>query len=264
MKKGFESLNTVVTKFPKTEGEKEVFKSEQLKKAFDNMFITTSPEAVVDFLNDKKQMLIEVLESKQLPTELLKKKETVYISSGTDIEYPLCLGARKITMVDPVLSSEAAQNKIKNRIIALIGKMPDSYSQEGTTFKFNFGEGNEDVVVKFEPKVYDKANIFHPMKEDEYFLGNDNAMILAYRPNNVMIEDNKVRDNLSPGGVLVSDAQTMSTYEYNQERKRIINSSSELYDGEDNKKIYKKRGYEYIHLTTNSERGWGKFFLKKL
>ena len=120
------------------------------------------------------------------------------------------------------------------------------------------------MVVKFEPKVYDKANIFHPMKEDEYFLGNDNAMILAYRPNNVMIEDNKVRDNLSPGGVLVSDAQTMSTYEYNQERKRIINSSSELYDGEDNKKIYKKRGYEYIHLTTNSERGWGKFFLKKL
>ena len=68
-------------------------------KAFENISATTIPR---DANAELKRNIVLEMQRRNLPdVELLRECTTVYIGAGTDIEYPLALGARRIRLVDP-------------------------------------------------------------------------------------------------------------------------------------------------------------------
>jgi hypothetical protein len=241
-----------------------IFPSQDLQNAYKNLSITTSPEFTRKLLDDKTKMLIEVLQSGRLPQDILKTYETIYVSSGIDIELPLCLGARKITLVDPELSDEAIFQSLLSKINALDAQAIVFTEKEKTLIRFNFdfGKGKENVSIKIEPKIFGKEHAAHHKDGEPYELPNEVGLVLGYRTQDALINDSEVRDKLVPGGVVLVDDLTMTVHEYYEETEKISNSTTMLPD-EIKAIAYKKRGYEYVPLKTNSDRGWKKSFLIK-
>ncbi len=242
-----------------------LFPSVDLRNAFQKLSIKTSPEYTEDLLDDKKRLLIEVLETNKLPKEILKTNETIYISSSIDVEYLLCLGARKITLVDPSLADENVRNNLVEKIKLFDQNVQLKLTDKQMHFSFDFGQGKEDVIISLEPKIYRKEKSDHHKEagEDDYALPSKVGMVVGYRTQDALIWDKEIKDSLVSGGAILVDAETMPISDYVDARKQIVNYQ-EKNDDETRKEIYMSRGYEYVPLKTNKQRGWTKSFLIKV
>lgn len=71
-----------------------------------------------------------------------------YIGSGTDWEFPVALGARRIDMVDPALSEE----NVKEMLFAGLGPHEiEEADQTSVTFGIDLGSGQEQVELRLFP-----------------------------------------------------------------------------------------------------------------
>ncbi len=106
-----------------------------------------------ELIKNKQEIVTEVTKKKLLEN-VLTEYPLVYIGSGTDIEYPLCLGGRVIVMVDPIFESPKALADIKTKIENITGEKIAQQSLEKLGFTFDFGSGKKPVIVHFSPKYY--------------------------------------------------------------------------------------------------------------
>jgi hypothetical protein len=130
--------------------------SEDWQKAFDALFSEhlSSPE---DVLEDKKQFAREVATRGLLCTDLLRKYWLLYVASSADVFLPLCLGARKIQLLDPCFKDVDKVVVLDKRIQKVFGVVPEVDFRGNLKFPFDFGEGSEEVTVQTIYGVFPEA-----------------------------------------------------------------------------------------------------------
>ncbi len=128
-----------------------LFPSNDLRRAANNINSLSLDQKIA--IEHKQDIAIEVREQLLLDEKKLIEGAVVYVASGTDIAYPLSLGARHIIMVDPIF----ANNKNKEKVTEIINSITDEQPREATIgleFAFDFGHGDETVRVEFYPEIY--------------------------------------------------------------------------------------------------------------
>lgn len=126
----------------------ELLTAPELYNAFKNIDAATGNQ--IGAIVHKKSLIIESIEKNLFNQEILANYPTVYLGSGIDFEYPLCLGAKKIILSDPILSEQDTITKIKNRIL-LIG-INNLIEQTDKDFEFNIG--NKSFNIKLSPEYF--------------------------------------------------------------------------------------------------------------
>lgn len=189
-----------------SEKEKSIFlESAERIRAFDNIDTSTNPRK--QKIKQKKGIVSEILKSNLIPENILKNYPLVYLGSGTDIEYPLALGARKIIMVDCIFKQREAVADIFKKIKQLTGKDPILESN-GFSFEFNFGNGGEAIKIEI------SSNAFNPQdKEMEAEFGKfvppqKIGMILffaSHGPRGSIILDNETQSRVVEQGIILSE-----------------------------------------------------------
>ncbi|MBI2483765.1 hypothetical protein HYV71_01100 [Candidatus Uhrbacteria bacterium] len=101
----------------------------------------------------KRAFIVDIRSDRLIDEELLTRHPTVYVGSGKDIEYPLCLGSRTLMMVDPIFRDPAMRAEVKDHVSAIITHQPE-WIGDGLQFKFDFGKGEEDVLITFHPDLF--------------------------------------------------------------------------------------------------------------
>ncbi len=142
---------------------KELFKTDDLMSAYQNLYTTTGETFAGDIgkikagkIEAKKGNVREILMTKMISEEILKNLPTVYLGSGADIEYPLAIGSRKIVMFDPIFKNQESKKELIDRIEKIINeKLSDGLTND-FSFLFDFGNGDELVEVKIIPEYYTK------------------------------------------------------------------------------------------------------------
>lgn len=135
-------------------------KSKMLKRAFDGLQCSTglSIEGAKRFIQLKKDIVNQVNHCGLLGPELLGERKTVYVSSFIDVRFPLCLGSRKIDMVDPCFHDPenilrvtwAVEEIIEAKVVSKLAATPTF------EFPFDFGYGQELVTVRCLNRYYAK------------------------------------------------------------------------------------------------------------
>lgn len=170
--------------------------SEMRVAAYDNIDTTTHPRKKREI---KKGIVLEMLSQHVWADEIAKKQPLVYIGSGEDVEYVLALGARHITLVDPLFSDETIMHNLERRIQAL-GARAVSRASDVFTFRFEFKKGvEESVTVACIKKPYD------PSSDACYQLPDSVGAVVLYAPSGVPVDEQLIRQHLIEGGVLVSE-----------------------------------------------------------
>ena len=174
-----------------------LFSTPHTQKAFDRISTNTLPTGLK--IRQKKHIVTNMLEQKLIPEKVLKSP-TIYIGGGADIEYPLSLGCKNITITDPALSQEKTIEKIINKVEAITGKKPDiNFSQKemritDISFKFNFRpDKNELVTTHFDPNPFTSEADIPP----------DIGMILTFATPVDIEKNEKITKKLIQDGIIV-------------------------------------------------------------
>jgi hypothetical protein len=166
----------------------------------------------VEHINYKRWLVLSMLNEKTVNQEVMKNYPCVSIGSGEDVAMPLCLGARKITMVDFDFASglKLSKNVFKN-ITKIIGRMPQIEGNK-MSFDFDFGKGKERVSVWLEGKKYGNT-MFDGNCGDDYEEGFAKAqqfklpsqigMIMGSLAMCYVKDDKAAADNLVYGGLIL-------------------------------------------------------------
>ena len=139
----------------------DILPSENLCLAYNNLNTTANPARPK--IEIKQGVALEL--SSRSPEDPVRKvcssKPLVYFGSDIDIEYPILLGGRSIYLVDPMLGVSECRDQLKEKIEAMIPDTVDSYSetQNQIQFKFDFGNGPEDVTVTLVPYAIDTSEV---------------------------------------------------------------------------------------------------------
>lgn len=150
----------------------------------------------------KKGVVLETLEKGLIRKEVLKSHPFVYIGSGTDIEYPLALGGRVIFMVDPIFEDPEAQKSVIEQVEKLIADKPEVTGQT-LKFKFNFGEGKENVTVDLIAKPYIEND-----QENSFKIPQNTGIILLFAsqgPQGSVNASETMKEKLADGGAIISE-----------------------------------------------------------
>ena len=144
---------------------------------------------------EKQQNVLEIREKKIIDETVMKNFPLVYIGSGVDAEYPLLLGARKIIMLDPELKNPDILERLRQRISNL-SKGNFREDKGSFHFKFNFGDQEEEVIIKVDPRLYVKKGNTSIKEENRFTPPEKVGMLLAFH------SENPARDEESIGCVV--------------------------------------------------------------
>lgn len=179
--------------------------SEERRSAYERIETSTLPKKRK--IEQKKNIVAEVLQNVLIPEEILKEKSTVYLGSGTDIEYPLALGARNIEMVDYIFEDERAKEEVIARLNA-VNVRNIRISNGGIKFDFDFGQGLELVSVALEPKAFDPHGDVMLAKIDPYLPPEEIGLIMCFAaqgPAGTIDLNDDIKSKLAPGGIMLID-----------------------------------------------------------
>jgi len=138
----------------------ELFRTSDLMNSYENLYTTTGETEMgggkyqQGKIETKKGNVREILMNKMISEEILKTLPTVYLGSGTDIEYPLTIGSRNIVMFDPIFQNPEVRKKLFTRIEKSIKERLSGNLSNEFSFSFDFGNGDESVKVKIIPEYY--------------------------------------------------------------------------------------------------------------
>ena len=164
-------------------------------------------------IKHKQQTILEI-RNKKLPDQaILDGNPVVYVGSGIDWEYPVCLGGREIILVDPILGNENSIRQLKERIKGATGSEPTT-KDGGLQFLVDFGTGDEKISIKLEPALYcspefqerlkingeDKLSRFQPPEKIGMLLG------FQFTGTDVEIDDDtETMSNVITGGFVLAN-----------------------------------------------------------
>lgn len=260
-----------------------IFTSPHIRQAFRQLGMASIAENIRHYLGFKKSAILEMREKRQPDQGVLKNYPTVYLGSGRDIEYPLCLGARDIILVDPIFENEEAMAAIIGKIEDIIGIEPKKIAAKpgllpGLSFTFDFGNGLEEAHVRFAGEAYyNEKRTPHIIPEKTgcilEFIVSFDAFFAGY-----LLDARAVRDKLVPGGMIISTSQALdgltlaSMHEQYREMLEHQTGSPALPDAAEYLRgvtqwMYRKFGYESIPLqpllVDNKGTGKALIFLRK-
>ncbi|MCX6810214.1 MAG: hypothetical protein NTY30_00535 [Candidatus Berkelbacteria bacterium] len=170
--------------------------------AYENIDTTTNPRQRK--IDQKKGIVSEIVKENLISPEILKGYITVYLGSGTDVEYPLAIGARHLKMVDYILDDPKAQQEILERLERILGTKV-SIEENEISFPFDFGEGAETVRIELDALTY--------TPEIEVEGTQDGVgLIICYAAQGpsgkIEIGDN-LKSQVVQGGVIIKDSQVI-------------------------------------------------------
>jgi hypothetical protein len=272
-------------KIGKEEKIERLLPTEFLQRAFNNL--TTETTFAEEATERKRNWILEIRKRKLINPEILKNNPTVYIASGTDVEFPILLGAQNIIMVDPIFEDKEKVNEVRRRIEAMIGNNELKISEEQinsktkTIFEFTIEENNFRIEVI--PAYYGLSKISERLskiplprrlveeveeeeqKEEtkeilEFQPPKEIGMILAFLSLGVFPDDDpETIKRLIPGGYILSTSNLYSFRIEGVEEPWELDLPEQI---ELQKEGYKKLGYEFIPL--KCEEGINYAFLRKL
>ncbi|MSU54761.1 MAG: hypothetical protein EXS48_02955 [Candidatus Staskawiczbacteria bacterium] len=192
----------------KNEEKETTLKSPERIKAFESIDTSTNPRR--SNIEKKQGIISEIIKKGLVSEEVLKNNPLLYLGSGTDVEYPLALGSRKIIMADFMLQDVEVRQYIADRIKSLINK---EVTVEGDEFVFNFdfGEGEEVVRVKFiGQELASQYNENHEKLLDEFDkqIPDNVGIVIKYAshgPAGSIIIDDKTKAKIIDGGVILEE-----------------------------------------------------------
>jgi len=203
--------------FPaRTEAEKkEILGSDMRVQALDAIDTTTRPRTKREI---KKGIVLEATEKKLIEENILEKDPVIYIGSGTDVEYPLALGARNIVLVDPIFTVSEAVAEVKKRIESIISGEVEG--KNGTlAFEFDYGRGLEPSAVSLVAKPYHDEK-----QEGDYEIPNGVGGILLYAPQSqaytVKLQED-VWEKIAPNGFIIDEYDFLRRREGSAEVEKI-------------------------------------------
>ncbi len=194
-------LNEIIEEVDK-EAMKKVLHSDELVKAFENMRAQTFP--IGSATNIKREIVLQVVENHMMNKEVLSRGTAVYIGSGDDIEYPLLLGARDITLVDsgtesPDRFTEVVLRKINN----LGGK---EITVMGNTISFEIIESGETVPVTVHLEHKNIAGFPHnDMETEDYIASKNISLLLSFNSGGDADKNIDLVNGIIPGGYILPD-----------------------------------------------------------
>ena len=146
--------------------------SDMRANALNSIDTTTHPRRKRDV---KKGTVLEVVEKNLVAEAMLKRSPVIYIGSGTDVEYPLALGARNVVLVDPIFAEPEAVMAVKNRLANIIQTQPNESNSGVFQFDFDYGNGMERAEVSLVAKPY-----HHESEPGDYEIPPGTGGILLY------------------------------------------------------------------------------------
>ncbi len=112
--------------------------------------------------------MAEVVRQELLSQELLRTLPTVYLGSGTDVDYPIALGARRIELVDPIFADPQAITDLEERLKRITTKEIKLNRDGVTAIPFDFGSGPETLYLTIIPKAYYQEGMAFDKPEKVY------------------------------------------------------------------------------------------------
>jgi hypothetical protein len=257
--------------------------SKFLQKAFNNL--TTETTFAEEATERKRNWILEIIKRGLIDPKILQNYPTVYIASGTDVEFPILLGAQNIIMVDPIFENKEKVNEVRRRIEAMIGNNELKISEEQINSKtktiFEFKIEGKSFRIEVIPAYYGLSKIserlskiplprrLEEVEEEqkektkeilEFQPPEKIGMILAFLSLGVFPDDDpETIKRLIPGGYILSTSNLYSFRIEGVEEPWELDLSEEI---ELRKEGYKKLGYEFIPL--KCEEGVNYAFLRKV
>jgi hypothetical protein len=192
---------------------KEYLISDERIKAFEDISTTTLPSK--EKANQKRGIISELIQDKIISDEVLKNYKTVYLGSGTDIEYPLALGCRHTVMVDYIFNSPEAKKELIEKLQSLINK-DVTLINNNINFRFDFGSGNEDATIELSPTMYLSGHHKQTGSVDIFKAPDNVGVIICYAsqgPGGAISVGEDLKSKLVDSGVLLDNLQV---YRFNQ------------------------------------------------
>ncbi len=194
-------LNETIEEVDK-ESMKKLFNSDELVKAFENMRAQTFPRAHAT--NMKREIVLQTKENNIMSREILSRGTAVYIGSGDDIEYPLLLGARDITLVDSGTESPERFIEVVLKKINDIGGKEITIKESTISFKIIESEEAVPVTVHLERK-----NIAgfpgNDTETEDYVAPQNISLLLSFNSGGDADKNISLINGIIPGGYIVPD-----------------------------------------------------------
>lgn len=189
------------------EGERRVLlRSEARKRAYDRIDTNTIPQK--PNIEKKQGIVAEVLEKSLIPDVVLKESLTVYISSASDVAYPLALGARKIVMVDPCFTERAWRDQLANALRAIVNDQEVTEDDYGFSFDFDFGQGEEPARVDMVAQSYNSF-ASNDGQESHFSLPDQTGTVIFFASHGgkyrALVTDG-MRERIVDGGAILQNA----------------------------------------------------------
>jgi hypothetical protein len=131
-----------------------LLKSPERINAFDYIDTSTNPRR--PNIEKKRGIVSELIKKKIIPLTILKERPLVYLGSGTDIEFPLAIGARDIRLVDYIFSDENAREEVIDHL-KRITTQDVKIEVKIIRVQFDFGDGPETATIELDPSAYNPA-----------------------------------------------------------------------------------------------------------
>ncbi len=257
------------------------FASPNQRNAFRTMTLTSFDDPLAEeLLHYKKGVVLDLRKRKLIDQDILQNHPTVYLGSGIDIEYPLCLGARKIILVDPVFTDQNVREDVLKKIAQMTGEEPVSVSKNTFSFIFDFGNGREQATVMFEQEPYASRE-----EVSRYKIPESVGMILSIlTPSGLTrghnLDARSVHDKLVTEGTILVYGEALDEATMVQERTAFVkknirkglphdDKTAQTFLQDEARWIFKKYGYESIPMSpfiskSRNEIGGVMTFLKKI
>ncbi|MEA3355310.1 MAG: hypothetical protein U9Q63_02370 [Patescibacteria group bacterium] len=256
------------------------FPSAMLEVAYNSIDANTSQRRKA--IKAKKLIVKEIWEKDFINLEILRQYTAVYFASGNDIEYPLCLGARKLMLVDPKFKYNTDVQEVINKINQITEEEVRVIEEEGNPiveFQFDFGKGQEKVSVEFSPTFYAAKLVKESHKRATDLLGSGSdhgqqkydtfnisepiGLLMGFRSHGVRAEQaQNVVNQVVPGGYVLTDTQCDLMPLFSKGENSAYDKCSTQERREMEIDQYRKGGWEFINL--KSFKGKIYTFLKKM
>ena len=205
----------------------------------------------------KQEVLHELRGRKLLDETLLRQFPAIYVGSGIDFEYPVLMGARRVMLVDPILSDEKARQTLIQRVGQVV---PVTETEREVHFEIDFESGKtEAVILEIHPEIYgglpdmphmkNQAAHFASFQTDEPI-----ALLLGFRTEGMDIDtDFKIMEQIVPGGIVLADHMSSQyLHELSDAEKGELFHDSDHYDIRaicgSLQRYWQRRGFDFVPL----------------
>lgn len=218
-----------------------LFPSRELQTAFHEMKASTMPPIAA--LNNKRSIVEEMKEKNLIDLEILKSKNTIYVGSGTDVEYPILLGARNITLVDiGFAESERMKKEIQDRVRKIT---PDFVTKKDDMLcQIDFGAGKEEVFISLNSQHYGPP-VDENQKVERFVFPENVGLVIGFSSGGPVGRESSLLDSLQVGSYIL-DTEHLHQIDSHLDNEENVFIPLHTRTTEEIQNAYNKIGFRYI------------------